>query len=176
MKYLKLFESFEVNEGILDYIKSKSKGIFKGGRRTINVDSHPHPKNRRLPQKVSRIEVEKKLDFNKIPFTKNELNFIDELKKKYKLTITKYFYELDRPDNFDEVSENDDSHTISIENESIWIQIIKLDDDWYLIVQISKDVYGDEDLDVEDPSSEYFICDEWEEVVGYLENYFYKKI
>jgi len=39
-------------------------------------------------------------------------------------------------------------------------KIVKLDDDWYLIHYYAKS----ELIDI----SRYFICDEWEEVVGYL--------
>jgi hypothetical protein len=52
------------------------------------------------------------------------------------------------------------------------VSIYKLQDNWYLIIESGPDVW-DEDFandPTEDPTYKYFICDEWDEVIGYIES------
>jgi len=106
--------------------------------------------NHRIPQTVSDVEYQQKLDtFGKEPFTKMEMDFFQKLKKEN----TKSIYSLDFgvPGKTNAVylqlypSGEDDS--------LIEIDITKLKDDWYLIYE---------------PGIDKFICDEWDEVLGYL--------
>jgi hypothetical protein len=106
--------------------------------------------NHRIPETVSDVEYQQKLDtFGKEPFTKMEMDFFQKLKKEN----TKSIYSLDFgvPGKTNAVylqlypSGEDDS--------LIEIDITKLKDDWYLIYE---------------PGIDKFICDEWDEVLGYL--------
>jgi hypothetical protein len=106
--------------------------------------------NHRIPETVSDVEYQQKLDtFGKEPFTKMEMDFFQKLKKEN----TKSIYSLDfgMPGKTNAVylqlypSGEDDS--------LIEIDITKLKDDWYLIYE---------------PGIDKFICDEWDEVLGYL--------
>ena len=106
--------------------------------------------NHRIPQTVGDVEYQNKLDMHgKEPYTQKELDFFEKLKKEN----TKSLYSLDfgMPGETNTVylqlypSGEDDS--------LIEIDITKLKDDWYLIYE---------------PEIDKFICDEWDEVLGYL--------
>ena len=106
--------------------------------------------NHRIPQTVTDVEYQNKLDTHgKEPFTQREMDFFEKLKKEN----TKSIYSLDfgMPGLTSVVylqlypSGEDDS--------LIEIDITKLKDDWYLIYE---------------PGIDKFICDEWDEVLGYL--------
>jgi hypothetical protein len=106
--------------------------------------------NHRIPQTVGDVEYQNKLDIHgKEPYTQKELDFFEKLKKEN----IKSLYSLDfgMPGETNTVylqlypSGEDDS--------LIEIDITKLKDDWYLIYE---------------PEIDKFICDEWDEVLGYL--------
>jgi hypothetical protein len=106
--------------------------------------------NHRIPHAVSDVEYRNKLDTHgKEPFTQKELDFFEKIKKEN----TDKIYSLDfgMPGKTNAVylqlypSGEDDS--------LIEIDITKLKDDWYLIYE---------------PGIDKFICDEWDEVLGYL--------
>ena len=106
--------------------------------------------NHRIPHTVSDVEYQQKLDTHgKEPFTKMEMDFFQKLKREN----TKSIYSLDfgMPGKTNAVylqlyppGEGDNL---------IEIDITKLKDDWYLIYE---------------PGIDKFICDEWDEVLGYL--------
>jgi len=106
--------------------------------------------NHRIPQTVGDVEYQNKLDTHgKEPYTQKELDFFEKIKKEN----TDKIYSLDfgMPGKTNAVylqlypSGEDDS--------LIEIDITKLKDDWYLIYE---------------PGIDKFICDEWDEVLGYL--------
>jgi hypothetical protein len=106
--------------------------------------------NHRIPHAVSDVEYRNKLDTHgKEPYTQKELDFFEKIKKEN----TDKIYSLDfgMPGKTNAVylqlypSGEDDS--------LIEIDITKLKDDWYLIYE---------------PGIDKFICDEWDEVLGYL--------
>jgi len=113
----------------------------------------------RKPKKVSREDFIKKSKFyNSIPFTKSEEDFLIEFNKKWNsysdlesiYTKTEVYF------NFDEYLGN------------VKLEIHKLDDDWYLIT--TQHYYESDIID------NYYICDEWEEVIGYLSSNRFKYI
>jgi len=147
MKKIKEFEAF--NEGILDDMKKGIGNLFTRSSLENPVDNKP----KRKPQEVSKTDWDEKLEkFDKVPFTKWEVNFFEKLKRKDYCKHWKF--------SMDIVSSG--SIIIGIH------KIIKLDDEWYLIRRYSTE-YGQEDDD-------YYICDEFEEVIGYLESIFRRKI
>jgi hypothetical protein len=112
-------------------------------------EDHSRPEFRK-PKVVEYADCNKKLvNFGKASFTKAEKEFFDK------------FYEeninggkIHSTEMFDKI------FVIGIKLRGYYsgqIEITKLNDDWYLIVD-----YG------YDNGSEYYICDEWEEVLGYL--------
>jgi hypothetical protein len=155
MKHIKTFESFKINEGIFDDIKAKAKKIFGKGK---NIEL-------RQPKEVNRETFYKKLGtFGKVPFTAKEAEFFMKLKNKnrdYLLKVKGYGYdvELEKPIIYD-------FDTIDIIYDKsggyYHTKIIKLDDEWYLI-----DIYVS---GYDSQFHQYLICDEWEEVLGYLES------
>ena len=121
--------------------------------------------NHRIPQTVSDVEYQNKLDTHgKEPYTQKELDFFEKLKKEN----TKSLYSLDfgmgkgtGKSGFHFIQPNPGKTNAvylqlypSGEDDSlIEIDITKLKDDWYLIYE---------------PGIDKFICDEWDEVLGYL--------
>ena len=109
--------------------------------------------NHRVPTEVSQGECQRKYEIHDPEsFTQKEIDFFNKIGKDYRLD----FY----PENWD-ISDSYCVQFISDPegDEVIAIQIIKLKDDWYLIYD---DTYSDY-------ISRYFVCDEWDEVIGYLE-------
>ena len=108
--------------------------------------------NHRIPHTVSDVEWEKKLDTHGTEFfNKKEIEFFNKLKNDNERNI----YSMDGID-----KEHFPFHTISFQlyppgegDNLIEIDITKLKDDWYLIYE---------------PGIDKFICDEWDEVLGYL--------
>jgi hypothetical protein len=106
--------------------------------------------NHRIPKTVSDAEWQKKLDsFGTEPFNQKEIEFFKKLKKENEKSI----YNMD-------VESDKTTHTVSMQiyptgegDDLIDIDITKLKDDWYLIYE---------------PGIDKFICDEWDEVLGYL--------
>jgi hypothetical protein len=112
----------------------------------------------RMPEKVTYDEwLMKYKRFGACPFTKGQIDFFRKLKeensdivdnvKVYKST----FGNIEGSEIRIQLLEESDDDDI------IEIQLNKLEDDWYLI-------YKFYNLD----SEEYYICDEWDEVLGYL--------
>jgi len=108
--------------------------------------------NHRIPETVTDVEYQNKLDTHgKEPFTQKEMDFFKKIKKEN----TDKIYSLD----FGMPGLNSVSVVYlqlypSGEDDSlIEIDITKLKDDWYLIYE---------------PEIDKFICDEWDEVLGYL--------
>jgi hypothetical protein len=106
----------------------------------------------RIPEKVSREEWDNKLEiYDRLTFTYKEREFFKKFKRKNsKDYIVSYYL-----------------HDVSLSGIQLFnpkrchIKIIKLDDEWYLISS-------------GDASYEWYICDEWEEVLGYLTGCGYK--
>lgn len=106
--------------------------------------------NHRIPHTVTDSEWENKLDtHDKEPFSQSEMDFFQKLKKENEKSI--YDMDLGTPGK---------SYTIFMQvyptgesDDLIEIDITKLKDDWYLIYE---------------PGIGKFICDEWDEVLGYL--------
>lgn len=106
--------------------------------------------NHRIPHTVSDVEYQQKLDTHgKEPFTKMEMDFFQKLKKEN----TKSIYSLDfgMPGKTNAVYLQ--LYPPGEDDSLIEIDITKLKDDWYLIYE---------------PGIDKFICDEWDEVLGYL--------
>jgi hypothetical protein len=109
--------------------------------------------NHRVPEEVSQGECQRKYEIHDPEsFTQKEIDFFNKIGKDYRLD----FY----PENWD-ISDSNCVQFISDPegDEVIAIQIIKLKDDWYLIYD-----------DTYQLISRYFVCDEWDEVLGYFEN------
>jgi hypothetical protein len=142
MRHLNRFNSFRINEGLLDDMKSKVKNFFNKGKKL------------RKPEEVSREKWNRKFFmYGRLPYTAEEVQFLNKFFYLYhvKFTIPSDF-EIDNVD-------NDDRHPY------FSIKIIKLDDEWYLIHHyISTRSY----ITYEASCNKYYICDEWEEVLGYL--------
>jgi hypothetical protein len=104
----------------------------------------------RLPTKVSYDEWFKKLNMcSKEPFTQKEIDFFSKLVEENNFDIDSY--SVDKPS------------TINLIMDYYWnyedivvFEFIKLSDQWYLISDHSHD--------------KFYICDEWDEVLGYLES------
>jgi len=106
--------------------------------------------NYRIPKNVSDIEYEKKEDTHeKEPFSQKEMDFFHNLKKDNVRSI--YDIDLGTPGKSDTIFMQ--LYPTGDGDELIEIDITKLKDDWYLIYE---------------PGVEKFICDEWNEVLGYL--------
>jgi len=117
----------------------------------------------RKPEKVSKEDFEAKLRHGKLPFTKREIEFLQKFKEKNKNNKAKI-----------DLGESD---TISIKYENnnyqYYTYIIKLNDEWYTIksgyYEIVVDVTNVEGDWDGSHYEEYFVCDEFDEVLGYLE-------
>jgi hypothetical protein len=129
-----------------------------------------------------KIECDKKLDIHdRVPFKKSEIEFFkkfrEENKNKYKVSKDylwtddhisgqSYRKDLESPKECSSISIN------LLRNYAREWRIIKLDDEWYLISSYddSKGIdAGEYDEDyLEEEFTDYYICDEWEEVIGYL--------
>jgi hypothetical protein len=118
----------------------------------------------RLPTKVSEDEWKKKGNmYNDEEFNQKEVDFFKKVEE-------------ENPSKISNVVISPGSITLEIYDDNImkfgmgWIQFDKKSDDWYLIYVKHEDYndvfYYGEDGDGE----EYYICDEWDEVVSYLEN------
>jgi hypothetical protein len=78
-------------------------------------------------------------------FSKKEIDFFNKLAKDN--SHLHYTFEID-------------DYFLSIVNDLIQkVNIYKLEDEWYLIYRLK---FGED--------NQYYICDEWEEVIGYLSN------
>jgi hypothetical protein len=104
--------------------------------------------NHREPEEVSEETFNKKAKIHgHESFTQKEINFLNgiyKIEEIYQLSYLDY-----------------DVRFISNKNGLVHIQITKLEDDWYLI-------YEDRNLHKEH-DDRYYICDEWDEVIGYFE-------
>ena len=104
----------------------------------------------RLPTKVDYEEWIKKFHMQSIDtYTKKELDIFEKLKE-------------ENPSLIESCEPNGDETEVSITifsiiNDLIQIYISKLSDDWYLILEQCGHEY-----------EEFYICDEWDEVLGYL--------
>jgi hypothetical protein len=103
----------------------------------------------RMPERVTKEDFDKKLNNYKwSPFTKEENEFF--MKFSEKMNVKEQF----RKKSFKSSKKsfdifNSDGYYLAT------LEIIKLDDGWYLITDYTLSV-------------KRYICDEWEEVVGYL--------
>jgi len=165
MKWIKEFKSFELNEGILDDIKSGFKKLTSKGK-NINTDVEL-PRmlelKGRQPEKVSKREWNRKCNsFSKVPFTEVEINLFKQLNKTiYKSNVEKNYVDLETPGEYDTIN------IILYSPIRKDVVITKLDDSCYLISD-SEPVISYPYEDNEGPDVKYYICDEWEEVLGYL--------
>jgi len=126
----------------------------------------------RIPEEVSEGEFqEKKFQFGQEPhgrhvqFTSDEKDFLKGLTINSPIIRGGWSRRLFSPKQFDhlKVFDGDYFFTISIYNSTgdfclFKIKITKLEDNWYLI-----DYYL-----YLDGNTKYYICDDWEEVLGYL--------
>lgn len=109
----------------------------------------------RIPEKVSEDDCIKKYNrHEKLKFIEREVEFFDMFSEENKLL---YHSNLD---NFWMDDYNVPYFRITNSN-GVKVTIVKLEDDWYLI----SDYIPIEGTNVE---YEFYICDEWEEVLGYL--------
>ena len=117
----------------------------------------------RLPTKVSEDEWKKKSNmYNDEEFNQKEVDFFKKVEE-------------ENPSKIFNVVISPGSITLEIDDDNImkfgmgWIRFYKKSDDWYLIYVKHEDYndvfYYGEDGD----GKEYYICDEWDEVVSYLE-------
>ena len=105
----------------------------------------------RKPTKVNRSGYSKKLSIHgKSPFDEKELKFFENFTLMNQNCETRL-----------DISDFD--ITCSLGGKDILIKITKLEDEWYLIKCINY-------------SHNHYICDEWEEVLGYLSNNYNFKI
>ena len=107
----------------------------------------------RLPTKVSEDEWKKKSNmYNDEEFKQKEVDFFKKLKE-------------ENPSKITDISRLAPG-AIIMEFGMVWIHFYKKSDDWYLICVETNRFRFQEVTDVD----EYYICDEWDEVLGYLEN------
>jgi hypothetical protein len=118
----------------------------------------------RKPLKVSKEEWDKKLMYGTAPFTKREFEFLQKVKEKNSSRGCKIG-----------LGTLGESHTFTVRYKSgqygFFMEIIKLNDDWYLI-QFNSGITGDitnMEYEEEDDVSDLIVCDEWDEVLGYIE-------
>jgi len=100
----------------------------------------------RMPTEVSYDEWSNKLMFGEEPFTEKEVKFFEKLSEENRIDID-YL---------------DVCFIYIITDSRNYFHIHKLKDDWYLIRNYARDFYSE--------LVAYFICDEWDEVLGYLES------
>lgn len=101
----------------------------------------------RLPEEVSLDDwMRKSQSYHTIDFTEREVDFFSKFTKEnspfYSFKLFGSYFFITNSSDFVEL---------------IRIRIIKLDDDWYLISSSN--------------NTKFYICDEWEEVIGFLSNY-----
>jgi predicted SnoaL-like aldol condensation-catalyzing enzyme len=107
----------------------------------------------RLPTKVSEDEWKKKSNmYNDEEFKQKEVDFFKKLKE-------------ENPSKITDISRLAPG-AIIMEFGMVWIHFYKKSDDWYLICVETNRFRFQEVTD----GDEYYICDEWDEVLGYLEN------
>ena len=105
----------------------------------------------RMPEKVSEDDWSKKQDIHGLEkFTEKEKEFFLQKFREYIQYIGKSLVQLEIPISYSDMVKVD-------------IDIVKLKDDWYLIEETCDDGDG-----------EFFICDEWDEVLGYLSKLYLK--
>jgi hypothetical protein len=115
-------------------------------------------KTHRMPTKVSEDEWRKKFDHGRELFTEKETKFFKQLIEENKggsSHISLY-----------NIQPKDVSLTIYSDN----IELYKLKDDWYLIYVGNDDYYYEDEEDGDGEAEKFYICDEWDEVLGYLES------
>jgi len=107
----------------------------------------------RLPTKVSEDEWKKKsVMYNDEEFNQKEVDFFKKLKE-------------ENPSKITDISRLAPG-AIIMKFGMVWIHFYKKSDDWYLICVETNRFKFQEVTD----GDEYYICDEWDEVLGYLEN------
>ena len=177
MKHLRTFSKFEINEGIFSSdFKSLSKSIKDKARSLLNFKK-PHQPEMRIPEKISKEELDKKyFNFGRVPFTKKEIEFLKKFGEK-----NKEDYHIDIKDGKSHMGEPISKFVRNMLNTQIdeagnfliirniggdivrHIHLVKLDDEWYLIYDTIKGR-----LQTNRMNLEYYLCDQWEEVLGYL--------
>ena len=163
MKYIKEYINKYINKEITLRLESlKVKGWFKGNKEDKNkVNVY----KLRYPEEVTRDEFNNKIDnYDKVPFTKEEIKFFekfrDENKKKFIVIFFyhRYFY------NTELKSFSWGFNTINIrfkgEIDNFRKIITKLDDEWYVIHEYRP--FFNNNIEF----NRYYICDGWEEVLG----------
>jgi hypothetical protein len=111
----------------------------------------------RIPEEVSREEFDRKINiFSKVQFTTQEKEFFRNFRgeigdKKYDTRL------LTSGNTFVIIIYHSITHNLFSQ-----IDITKLEDDWYLIY--------DNSAGYRNYVGKWYICDEWEEVLGYLSN------
>jgi hypothetical protein len=151
-------------------------------RRIKKFESFNYP----MPKEISEKEWDKKIQIHGYePFDKMEMEFYKKLRREnhrpgrktgriYEINLE----ESDIPVLMSSVTNRSPYDTISISSESAFsdfetnisadIEIIKLGDEWYLIHEYTLvDPFEDDDDQTEDVK--LFLCDQWEEVLGYLQ-------
>jgi len=104
----------------------------------------------RLPTKVSEDEWKKKSNmYSDEKFNRKEVDFFKKLKDSKVTDISLLA-----------------TGAIIMKFGMVWIHFYKKSDDWYLICVETNRFQFQEVTD----GDEYYICDEWDEVLGYLEN------
>jgi len=112
----------------------------------------------RMPEQVSREEFDNKLRYDKVAFTKEEDEFFTKFIEKNNVEQHNYIFTFHGR----KAPKFPKKHTKTFDifnSDGLFLavlEIIKLDDSWYLITDYYK------------LSVRRYICDEWEEVLGYL--------
>jgi hypothetical protein len=106
--------------------------------------------NHRLPEKVTYDEWFPKIGmFGEEPFTQKEVKFFEKLREENRIDI-------------DYLDDQDVCFIYILTDSRNYFHIHKLKDDWYLIRNYVRDFHSE--------FVTYYICDEWDEVLGYLES------
>jgi hypothetical protein len=122
------------------------------------------PPEFRIPTEISREDWEKKYNmYGEVIFSKKEVEFFSRFSKGNKDHLVFMNHE---KSSISLKLKSTEDYRIQRHSFNIGTTIIKLDDDWYLIHYYAKS----ESIDI----SRYYICDEWEEVIGYLVSNDYK--
>jgi len=173
MKRIKEFRSFEINEGLLDDMKAKVKNGLLGFRKSPVL---------RKSEEVSQEVWNTKLNaYDAVSFTKKEVEFFEKFVKKNRefttrKTINPLKASLNNDDSYIDIFKTGPSlgkypnGTPAKGDDVRWINIIKLDDSWYLISDRKQNKHSQLGVFNTRTPAKYYICDEWEEVIEFLSN------
>ena len=118
--------------------------------------------NHRMPEEVTYDQWLNKYDIHGLePFNQKEIEFFNKLGKENRLEIESYSITEQKISIMMIIEDHDISTDTVIYKDIVEIELRKLKDDWYLICK---------NYNQSRTNEEYFIGDEWDEVLGYLES------